>query len=731
MVDELADEVKHLEARLASENERLGHEWTGAGKIPPRITTEIVEQLTPQATRDRGHRANARDRPSTSSNIHRTGEHQFRSQIESAMTGGDKLGLPKDVDAAGDLVAQLRRRQQVEQRIEAAREQADELQQQGQDLVDEQVVPIGLFSWLLARVRARLRAAVARGGSCRPRCSGKYGGWIARGRHRRLGLRLAVQILRRRLGLRPVRRLPPSNRNWCSSKSTRPKKNRSSSTASCRSPKARSQLRLQHAERHLAELERMLPVESQRREAAQEIDVGRTAAQAGRRKTRGRAGQLEGQAAGARPAGRRHARQPGHDGRPMRAAGRAAKHESKTAATTCHRRQREFAIVSQRIVALAEETGLRREKADAARAARSPAGRVSPAAAARRPPRDRSANGPRRCKVEAVEARPGRDRLPPPARRAVPKMRRRRRARTAATGRRARRGRRAAQEAGRRHPRNRRRDRQARHRGRFRPAAGRRHRSAGWSTIGKRSPRKSEELDRELEGTACSAAARWSSSSGPPPPTSRSPTKQIELDVVEQQIKKAIDAWRERAAVSLFLERIRDEYEQHRQPETLREASTTWPSSPSGKYTRIWTPLAHDILFVDTADGQPLPVQVLSRGTREQLFVSLRLALVAAYARRGIHLPMILDDVFVNFDAGRTKTAVRRAPRVRQARAPTAGVHLPRARVADVPGYEGRHAANSEPLRRGRRRSSWSNRRPRPSRFPSPSRPSPSSSRRR
>ena len=76
-----------------------------------------------------------------------------------------------------------------------------------------------------------------------------------------------------------------------------------------------------------------------------------------------------------------------------------------------------------------------------------------------------------------------------------------------------------------------------------------------------------------------------------------------------------------------------------------------------GKYTRIWTPLAHDILFVDTADGQPLSVQVLSRGTREQLFVSLRLALVAAYARRGIHLPMILDDVFVNFDAGRTQTA--------------------------------------------------------------------------
>src|SRR4051812_16845404 len=133
--------------------------------------------------------------------------------------------------------------------------------------------------------------------------------------------------------------------------------------------------------------------------------------------------------------------------------------------------------------------------------------------------------------------------------------------------------------------------------------------------------------------------------------------KQIELDVVELQIKKAFDAWRERAAVSLFLEKIRVEYEQNRQPETLREASEYMSQLTGGKYTRIWTPLAHDILFVDNAEGQSLPVQVLSRGTREQLFVSLRLALVSAYGRRGIHLPMILDDVFINYDAGRTRTA--------------------------------------------------------------------------
>jgi uncharacterized protein YhaN len=133
--------------------------------------------------------------------------------------------------------------------------------------------------------------------------------------------------------------------------------------------------------------------------------------------------------------------------------------------------------------------------------------------------------------------------------------------------------------------------------------------------------------------------------------------KQVDLDTVEEQLERAVEAWRERAVVSMLLERIREDYEQHRQPETLKEASGYLNQLTGGKYTRIWTPLAHDILFVDTVEGQPLPVQVLSRGTREQLFVSLRLALVAAYARRGIHLPMILDDVFVNFDAGRTKTA--------------------------------------------------------------------------
>ncbi len=40
------------------------------------------------------------------------------------------------------------------------------------------------------------------------------------------------------------------------------------------------------------------------------------------------------------------------------------------------------------------------------------------------------------------------------------------------------------------------------------------------------------------------------------------------------------------------------------------------------------------------------------------MFLSLRLALVALFARRGAVLPMILDDVLVNFDGHRAIKAV-------------------------------------------------------------------------
>ncbi|MCA9212069.1 MAG: AAA family ATPase [Planctomycetales bacterium] len=133
--------------------------------------------------------------------------------------------------------------------------------------------------------------------------------------------------------------------------------------------------------------------------------------------------------------------------------------------------------------------------------------------------------------------------------------------------------------------------------------------------------------------------------------------KRIELSEVEAKIANGIRRWQAYATTSAVLDEVRRTYESDRQPETLAEASNYLELLTRGRYTRIWTPFGESSLSVNDKHGKALPVEVLSRGTREQVFLSLRMALVANYSRRGARLPLILDDVFVNFDRERAVAA--------------------------------------------------------------------------
>jgi uncharacterized protein YhaN len=133
--------------------------------------------------------------------------------------------------------------------------------------------------------------------------------------------------------------------------------------------------------------------------------------------------------------------------------------------------------------------------------------------------------------------------------------------------------------------------------------------------------------------------------------------KRIELGIVEKRLQDALDRWRVLTICGMMLEAVRQYYEREHQPQALREASVYLQRLTGGRYTRVWTPLGQHALRVDDGQGNTLSVEVLSRGTREQLFLALRLALVSSYARRGVSLPLVLDDVLVNFDVGRAKAA--------------------------------------------------------------------------
>ncbi|ADB18283.1 SMC domain protein [Pirellula staleyi DSM 6068] len=131
----------------------------------------------------------------------------------------------------------------------------------------------------------------------------------------------------------------------------------------------------------------------------------------------------------------------------------------------------------------------------------------------------------------------------------------------------------------------------------------------------------------------------------------------LEIGMVEKQLAAAIEQWQVHGVISQALESVRQKYETERQPQTLLEASKYFTRLTMGQYQRIWMPLDKRILQVEDARGRSLSLEVLSRGTREAVYLSLRLSLVSSFARRGALLPLVMDDVIVNFDARRVEAA--------------------------------------------------------------------------
>jgi uncharacterized protein YhaN len=133
--------------------------------------------------------------------------------------------------------------------------------------------------------------------------------------------------------------------------------------------------------------------------------------------------------------------------------------------------------------------------------------------------------------------------------------------------------------------------------------------------------------------------------------------KQVELSVVEERLADAVARFRTLALTESLIESVKEDYERNRQPEVLEQASKYLWQMTEGRYGRVWTPLDEQTLRVDDSDGRSLPIERLSTGAREQLFLCLRLALVRRFANSGKSMPMVLDDVLVNFDKQRAAAA--------------------------------------------------------------------------
>ncbi|GGD55999.1 AAA family ATPase [Paenibacillus nasutitermitis] len=118
-----------------------------------------------------------------------------------------------------------------------------------------------------------------------------------------------------------------------------------------------------------------------------------------------------------------------------------------------------------------------------------------------------------------------------------------------------------------------------------------------------------------------------------------------------------VDRYAVAAAGLTLVRRTKRLMEEQRQPAVLKEASRYMARMSKGRYKRILVPEGEQTIRLETPDGQIVDSIYLSRGTAEQLYLSMRFAL-ADEAAAAVEMPMILDDLFVNFDGSRLEAAI-------------------------------------------------------------------------
>ena len=106
-----------------------------------------------------------------------------------------------------------------------------------------------------------------------------------------------------------------------------------------------------------------------------------------------------------------------------------------------------------------------------------------------------------------------------------------------------------------------------------------------------------------------------------------------------------------------------ERFRQTRQGPMLARASEIFQALTLGSFSRLLVDAdSHDsprLVSIRTDGNKPVEVPGLSEGTRDQLYLALRLAALDQQASQGSRMPLIADDLFINFDDRRTEAGLQ------------------------------------------------------------------------
>jgi uncharacterized protein YhaN len=128
-----------------------------------------------------------------------------------------------------------------------------------------------------------------------------------------------------------------------------------------------------------------------------------------------------------------------------------------------------------------------------------------------------------------------------------------------------------------------------------------------------------------------------------------------ELETEKQKLNNAYRDWLSGKIALKILGDVKTKYEKEQQPEVIKNSSTYFAKITRDRYKRISVSLDEKAVVIFDSGEATKKIEQLSRGTKEQLLISLRLGFIEEYEKQAEPLPIIVDEVLVNFDPYRAR----------------------------------------------------------------------------
>lgn len=133
----------------------------------------------------------------------------------------------------------------------------------------------------------------------------------------------------------------------------------------------------------------------------------------------------------------------------------------------------------------------------------------------------------------------------------------------------------------------------------------------------------------------------------------------LERNIIHTSIHEYAQKWAVQTLAAELLRQSLEKFEREKQPAVVSKATEYFRMMTNGAYSRIILPISGDEFEVIMDNSIMKGPDILSQGTAEQLYISLRLAYATEYCLQNEPMPVVLDDILINCDEDRHARAIR------------------------------------------------------------------------